>query len=326
MSVIRLAFLSGVVAVAAPVAAQAQAGPEFSGSVSLSYSNTDIDPGFPYPDVDLKSTSIDLETDIAFASGFGVGLDFGLVMGSLGRAGDPFDIDIDLIGFAIEPVYDFGNGVYAGVYYRLGDTDVSLSMIPGLNIGIDSESYGIFAGYENGPLWVEGFIGVSDAEPGLPGDIDIRDYGVAMSYDINAQMEVFGSVVRTSVDTPGPELDLTGLSLGAEYDFGNGLAMYGSVGRLNIDLNAPVSFAATGMTVGVAYDLAQTGMGPMTLNAEYTRTSVDLDGVLPDWELNRWSIGVTIPLGGGSSEPLNSNTRTARGDYRSAVAALANSL
>jgi len=326
MSAIRLALLSGAVAFAAPVAAQAQAGPEFSGSVSLSYSNTDIDPGFPYPDVDLNGTSLDLETDIMFANGLGVGLDFGLFMGSLSRAGDPFEIEIDLIGLAIEPVYHFDNGAYAGVYYRMGDTDVSLSSIPGLNIGVDTVSYGIFAGYETGPLWVEGFIGVSDSDPGLPGDIDIRDFGVAMSYDINSQFEVFGSVVRTSIDTPGPEVDLTGLSLGGEYDFGNGLSMYGSIGRMNIDVNAPVSFGATGMTLGVAYDLAQAGMGPMMLNAEYSRTSVDLDGLLPDWELNRWSIGVTIPLGGGSSDPLNSNTRAARGDYRSAIAALANSL
>ena len=65
---------------------------------------------------------------------------------------------------------------------------------------------------------------------------------------------------------PRPEVDLTGLSLGGEYDFGNGLSMYGSIGRMNIDVNAPVSFGATGMTLGVAYDLAQAGMGPM--NAE----------------------------------------------------------
>ena len=91
----------------------------------------------------------------------------------------------------------------------MGDTDVSLSsdFFAGPSTsgwGVDTVSYGHLRRVRDRPaLWVEGFIGVfSDQRSGFAGRIDIRDFGVAMSYDINSQFEVFGSVVRTSIDTP----------------------------------------------------------------------------------------------------------------------------
>ncbi|WP_341863895.1 hypothetical protein [Gymnodinialimonas sp. 57CJ19] len=42
--------------------------------------------------------------------------------------------------------------------------------------------------------------------------------------------------------------------------------------------------------------------------------------------VDRFALGLTIPIGNnGSTMPLNSNTRTARGDYRSALSAVINS-
>ncbi|NKX44143.1 porin [Roseicyclus persicicus] len=322
MSHLRTILLSGAALVALPLAAQAQTGPGFSGTLTLGYSSSSIG-GLPVG-VDLDALSIDVVTDIAFSDAFTVGLDFSMSTGSLDIAGGALDLDIDLIGLAIEPAYHFGNGAYVGVYYRMGDLDLSLAPLP-IALGVDTESYGVFGGYEHGPLWVEGFIGTSDSDPGLPSGIDIMDYGIAMSYDINSQLAVFGSVIRTDIDAGGTDLDLTAISVGADYDFGNGLSAYGSVGMLDIGLGPLGDFDATGMTIGVAYDLASMGT-PMTLNLEYSHTTIDLGPIPLDPDIDRFAIGVTIPLGGGSSEPLNSNTRTARGDYRSAIAALANSL
>lgn len=324
MTNIRTILLSGVAVLALPAAAFAQSGPGFSGTITLGYANSNIAlGGTPIPDSDLNVFSIDVATDMAFTDAFSVGLDFSMSTGTLDAAG-LVELDVDLLGLAIEPVYQFGNGAYAGVYYRMYDLDLSLAPIP-LALGVDTESYGIFGGYESGPLWVEAFIGTSDSEPGLPANIDIMDYGIAASYDINSQVEVFGSLVRTDIDALGLDFGLTAWSVGADYDFGNGLAAYGSIGMLDIDLGPAGNFDATGLTLGVAYDLAAAGT-PMTLNAEYSRTTVDLAPLPIDPTIDRFAIGLTIPLGGGSSEPLNSNTRAARGDYRSAIEALANSL
>jgi len=305
-----------------PIASQAQTDPGFSGTVSLGYSSSSIG-GIPGLDADISGFTLDAETDIMFSDAFNVGLGFSLSNGSLDLGGG--SIDLELIGLSIEPAYYFGNGAYVGFYYRMGDADLSLPGLP-IALGIDTESYGLFAGYEDGPLWVEGFFGTSDTDPGLPGSIDIIDYGIAASYDIDGPLEVFGSVVRTDIDAGGTDLDLTALSLGADYAFGNGLSAYGSIGMLDIGLGPLGSFDATGATIGIAYDLTQHTGTAMMLNAEYSRTSIDLGGLGIDPDIDRFAIGITIPLGGGSSDPLNSNTRTARGDYRSAIAALVNSL
>jgi len=314
-------LFSSAALVALPLAAQAQTGPAFSGAMTLGYSASNID--IAGTDVDFTAMSLDVESDVMFSDAFSVGLDFSLTSGTL-DAGGGLEVDLDLIGLAIEPVYHFGNGAYAGVYYRMGDLDLSLPGLP-ITFGVDTESYGIFGGYEHGPLWVEAFIGTSDTDPGLPGDIDILDYGIAASYEINSQVGVFGSVLRTDIDFSGSDIDLTTVSFGADYDFGNGFVAYGSVGLLDVGLPFPVDISGTNLTLGGSYDLTSMGT-PVILSAEYSRTNLDLDGIIPDPEIDRFAVGLTIPLGGGSSTPLNSNTRTARGDYRSAIASIVNSL
>jgi len=319
----RNLMLSSVALLALPLAAQAQTGPGFSGAMTLGYSSSSIEFA-PGADADYNALSIDVISDIAFSEAFSVGLDFSMTSGTL-DAGGGLEIDLDLIGLAIEPEYHFGNGAYAGVYYRMGDLDLSLPFLP-ITVGVDTESYGVFGGYEHGPLWVEAFVGRSDTDPGLPGGIDIVDYGLAASYQINSQFGVFGSVLRTDIDGFGASVDLTSVAIGADYDFGNGFMAYGSLGMLNVSEPLGLHIDGNNLTIGAAYDLTTMGT-PAILSAEYSRTTIDV-GAFPgiDPEIDRFAVGLTIPLGGGSSMPLNSNTRTARGDYRSAIAAVVNSL
>lgn len=312
-------LLASVAMLALPAVASAQV-VTMTSSVTLGFSSSSID-GIG-PDVDLTGMSLDFNSDIMIGSNVTVAFDFGLAQTSVDIAGAPFDIQIDLMSLAIEPAYHFGNGGYAGVYYRMGDLDVSISVIP-ITFGVDSHSFGIFGGYENGPLWVEGFVGSSDTDPSI-GGVDVMDYGIAAAYEISPNFEVFGSIARTDIDLGGGfDIDLTNFSLGAEYGFGNGLSVYGSVGRTDIGTPIPVSIDVSDMTLGLAYDLGQSG-APISLNFEVSRTSLDV-GPLPSIDVNRFALGVTIPIGGGSSQPLNSNTSAARGDYRSVVAQLVNS-
>lgn len=317
---VYIAVLAGAASLMMPLAVQAQEGPEFSGTLTLGFSNSSVG-GLP-TDIDLSALSFDVETDVMFSDAIGVGLDLSYSTGTLDVSGLG-EADLDLLGMSIEPVYSFANGAYVGAYYLMGDLDLSAAGLP-VALGVDTEGYGLFAGHETDALWLEGFLGTSDADSSLSADFDIRDYGFAASYDITSQTEIFGSVVRTDIDALGESLNLTAWSVGAEYDFGNGLSAYGSLGLLDIDLGPLGEFDTVGLTIGAAYGLDMQGT-PIVLNAEYSHTNINgIQGIEPD--IDRFAIGVTIPLGNGSSEPLNSNTATARGDYRSAIAALANSL
>jgi hypothetical protein len=145
--------------------------------------------------------------------------------------------------------------------------------------------------------------------------------GLAMSYDVMPNLELFGSYTRTDIDTGGfLDIDVTLMAIGADYDFGNGLALYGSVGRLDIGTPFPIDLDATQFSLGASYDLAAAGGGfPGVVSLEMTRTSFDLAGL--DADVNSFGLALTIPLGNNASTtPLNSSTQIARGSYRSAIA------
>lgn len=312
-------FASAVLATF-PAASYAQS-VTMTSAVSLGFASSSIDVGGG--DIDITSMSLDFESDIWFGSNVSVGLDFGITQSDIDIGG--LDLQADLMSLAIEPAYHFGNGGYLGVYYRMGDLDLSIATLP-ITFGVDTHSYGVFGGYESGPIWVEAFVGTSDTDPGLPGSIDVMDYGIAASYDVAPNFEIFGSIARTDIDFGGGfDVDLTSYALGAEYSFNNGLAVYGSVGRIDVGTPLPFGIDATDFTLGLAYDLSGAGSGiPVNLNLEVSRTNLDL-GPIGSTDIDRIGVGVTIPIGGHSSTPLNSRTSAARGDYRSVIAQLANS-
>jgi hypothetical protein len=313
-------LLATVAAIALPGAVLAQGAPTINSTVTLGFSNSSLDIGaFPAYDVDITTTTLDMDNEIWFGPNFVVGLDFGISMSDIDATGG--SAEADLLSFAFEPAYHFGNGAYVGVYYRMGDLDASIAPLP-VTLGVDTRQTGIFGGYENGPLWVEAFYGTSDSDPGLPTGIDITDYGIAASYDVAPNFELFGNITRTNIEIGTADIDLTLYGIGGEYDFGNGMSLYGSVGQLDVGLPIPgIDLDATQFSIGFGYDLAQGGMGfPGVVSFEFTRTSSDLAG-LTDLDVNTISLGLTIPLGpNASSTPLNSSTQVARGAYRSAVA------
>jgi hypothetical protein len=312
------ALLATVAAIALPGAALAQMTPTMSSTVTLGFTSGSLDVAiFPDYDVDLTTTSIDVENDIMFGSNVNVGLDFGIAMTEIDATGGT--ANADLMSFAFEPSYHFANGAYVGAYYRMGDLDLSIAPLP-ITLGVDTRQSGIFAGYESGPLWYEAFYGTSDTDPGI-GGIDVTDMGLAVSYSVMPNLDVFGSYTRSDIDTGGfLDIDLPMMAIGADYDFGNGLSVYGSVGRLDIGTPVPIDLDATQFSLGASYDLAQAGGGfPGVVSLEMTRTSFDLDGL--DADVNSFGLGLTIPLGNNASTTaLNSSTQVARGSYRSSIA------
>lgn len=309
-------LLATAAAIVLPGVAMAQMAPTISSTVTLGFSSGTLD--VLGTDIDLTTTTLDMDNDIAFGPNVNVGLDFGLAMTDIDVTGA--SIGADLMSFAFEPSYHFANGAYVGVYYRMGDLDLSISPLP-ITFGVDTRQSGIFGGYESGPLWVEAFYGTSDSDPGI-GGIDITDYGLAVSYAVMPNLDVFGSYTRTDIDFGTASVDLSLFALGADYDFGNGLSLYGSVGRLDVGLPSliPISADATQFSIGGSYDLSHSGANfPAIVSLEMTRTNFDVTGVSAD--LNSFSLGLTFPLGNsGAATPLNSTTQIARGQYRSAIA------
>lgn len=324
----RPAMMAGLLA-ALPSVSSAQ-GLTFDGSMTLGYSFSSIsDLG---TDVTLNGASLDFDGDVNFSEQFSLGLGFSFSSADLEVDGLPNDINIDLIGLSVEPEYRFGNGAYVGAYYRMGDLD--LALIGPLTIGVDTYQYGIFGGYDFGQGHVEAFYGVSDfTDNGLLGGLgnqDVTDYGISAAYQVMPELELFGAVLRTDLDAGGTTISVTSYSLGAEYDITPELAIYGAAGQTIFDLSdlgAPDDITATGLTIGASYDLTSAASVPMFLSAEYSRTVLDVDVLIPglEPEIDRFALGLTIPIGNGSGAALNSNTRVARGEYRSAVAAVFNS-
>lgn len=325
---IRPAILVGVLA-ALPSVSLAQ-GITLDGAVTLGYNFNSINE--LGTDITLNGASLDFDGDLIFSDEFSVGLGFGFSSGDLSVDGLPNDINIDLLSLSVEPVYRFSSGAYVGAYYRMGDLD--LALVGPLTIGLDTSQYGIFGGYDFGQGHVEAFYGMSEfTDNALLGGLfngDITDYGVSGAYQVMPELELFGSFIRTDIELGGPTLHVSTFSIGAEYDVTSELAIYGAAGRTIFDLSdlgAPDDITATGLTIGASYDLTSAASIPMFVSAEYSRTILDATVLAPglEPEIDRFALGLTIPIGNGSGEALNSNMRTARGDYRSAVAAVFNS-
>ncbi len=310
-------LLAATTAIVLPGLAMAQMTPVMSSTITLGYSSSTIDA--LGTDIDLSTTTLDVDTDTRFGDNINVALDFGISSTDIDISGVPIGIQADLMSFEFEPSYHFANGAYVGLYYRSGDLDLSISGLP-ITFGVDTHQTGIFAGYESGPFGLEAFYGTSDTDPSLPGNIDITDYGVSLSYDIAANFEVFGSYTRSEIDLTGASIDLSLYAIGAEYSFTNGLAVYGSIGGLDVDTPLPVNISASQIAIGLSYDLANAGSSfPAIVSLDLAHTELDV-GPLPTIDSDRISLGLTIPLGPNASHtPRNSPTQIARGEYRSAI-------
>ncbi|MEO0772085.1 MAG: hypothetical protein AAFZ04_02775 [Pseudomonadota bacterium] len=340
----KVNFLTAAGLVAIPAIAMAtptlaQNALSFSGTATFGYSTSDGS-GIPALNSSLDVYSIDVETDIAYGSNWNLGVDLGFASGDGNVAAAPGGVNPDLLDFEFEPSYRMNNGGYVGVYYQHNALDVSgagtaaFLAANGLppNFGQrDTESYGIFGGYEGNLFSIEGFAGISDLNQTFFVPADAHDYGVSAAYKLTPQAEVFGSIIKTDVDLGGGSFGLLSVSGGGEYTFASGFSGYGALTLVEVD-TTPIFVGVVdsfGYTLGVAYDLSSRFNIPVSLNAEYTNTETQTSKTpqfFPnDATVEQFSFGVTVALGGAHKKALNSSTRTARGGNRSVVTAIAKS-
>ncbi|MEO0370185.1 MAG: hypothetical protein AAF231_01895 [Pseudomonadota bacterium] len=321
----KFALIAAAGLLASPGIVQAQEFLTFSGTGTLGYSFGDVSSLPGGASLDANLWSIDIETDVGIGDRWNVGIDLGFAdvdFGGTAGAG----ASADAFEFSLEPSYRAENGAFVGVYYQNYSLDSSgFAGILGFT-QVDAESYGFFGGYEGNLLTLEGFIGTSGLNQFVPVSTDTDDVGVSASYLLGDRTELFGAVMHSNINVGGGGVSLTSWSAGAEYDFTDSLAVFGGVGYLDADLGGPVqNVGAVGYSIGVSYDLSSQLNVPVILSAEYSYTDIEATALLgTDPSVDRFAFGITVPLGGGSGNILNSNTRQARGDYRSVFEAIGN--
>jgi hypothetical protein len=313
----QITYASALAVMMAPSAfAQTADGPMFNGTFTLGFSmsNDVLGPPVIPASADITSLYFGMASDVIFTPKFQVGFDIEAVMAEAKAAG--VTVDADVLRFAVEPQYNFGNGYYAGAYYHLHDIDFGVAAP--IVAGVDLQSYGLFGGYDSDMWGVEGFIGISDTDPSLPAGTDITDFGIMGDYQVAPNLEIFGSYALTDFDSPALNAELSVFALGADYDVNDALGVYGTAALASISVPGPDA-DANQFALGVTYDLAVGNVTtmPVILSAEIARTDLSAGPISDDFFT--FNFGVTVPVGNGTSEPLNASTRGARGDFRTAT-------
>lgn len=319
MTIIKHVLAAGLVSL--PGLVVAQGAPTMNSTFTLGYSNSTAD--IFGDSLELGTTTFDIDTSFMFGANFGLDIGLGYSNWDASINSSPTIASVDLIGLSIEPIYYFGNGAYAGLYYRTGDLDVSITGLP-ITFGVDTVNSGLFGGYATDMYGVEVFYGTSDTDPSISSltSVDITDLGISGSYRVAPNAEIFGTYIQTKIDDGTDDLTLSLYSLGGQYDMAGGFSVFGSYGGLNVggSIASGVDISATQIAFGGSYDLSNAGMGiPAIVSLEFARTSLNLDTLL-DTDIDTIGLGITFPIGAGASRtPQNASTSVSHGEYRSAI-------
>lgn len=228
-------FIAGLLAcVASGATAQELAG----ASVSLGYGAILDD------DVDLQAIHLGGSAEYALTRTISVQIDGGYVsLDSDGTSADGTSIGAHAIYHA-NPNASFGGYV---VYDKIEDVEVV--------------SYGAEAGYGEGAMSIEGYMGVASVDGSLfgsPTDIDFNTFGVAGRYAMNASATVginYEHIGYADVAN-GNAVSVTG-----GYGFGSGMRAEVELGRASGDVLEGGSDSATFGALTFSYDFGKRGSG-----------------------------------------------------------------
>ena len=268
-----------------------------TGGLTLGYGNTNIGG----VDENLSVLSFDAMIDADFGNGLTVG----------GAASfnnikiDDLDESLSASAFGIDGSYRLQNGFRFGAYLEratLKVNDLDLDFDFDVDTGVSATSYGLSGGFAANALDLEVFFGATTTDPDLADNVDIRDLGLVVGYDIADSGHVGASVVRTRISAEGEDADLTTMGFAGSYNVDPSFTLFGGVARSTLDL---VDADLTTFGIGASYDLNQIAGFSSSVSLELARSTIDLDGDNADLDTVRF--GLTIPLGGtGPTVPLNS--------------------
>jgi hypothetical protein len=271
----------------------AQAG-DWNGIATLGYSHTSVSGGGG----DANAGTLDVNGVYDFGNGVSLGFDTGFS-----------SVDVSSVAvnstenyYALNGAYKLDSGMTFGAYVEHQHLDSSTGLVL---LGSGSiTSYGATIGYETAALNSEVYFGASETDPSMPAGVDIRDYGLRVSYQISAQGFIAGTLARTRISGPGGDTNLDRIALGGGYAFTDQFSAFGGIDRLKA--NAFGTVKLTAYSLGVGYRPANLSSVPMIFSLEVQRTHADSSfGGTSNADTIR--AGVSIPLGQGKAGvPANS--------------------
>jgi hypothetical protein len=288
----------GALAAAMPFALSAQdiTGAATLGFASVNGSAADVD--------DAAIRSLDGQLNLKYDNGLMLGAKAASARADI----DGLEEDTSVNVFGLTAGAGFANFWNGGAYYEFGDISED-------GFGNESiDSYGLFLGYASDLMAFELFGGSTDGYALSGADVDWTDLGARASFNIGTLGVVGGHIQRSRLSEGGDTVDLTSFGLGGQYTVAPGLNAFAGFTSAEID---ELAGELTTFGIGIGYDLSAATNFPAILSLELARTrlSDDVDSIDED----SIRFGLTLPLGGAKTLPLNSAASNAMSPNRTAL-------
>jgi len=304
-------LLSSTILIAAfGTSALAQSAGFQGGELALSYTGIDND----NLDNPISNFSGNFATAYNISPAIGIQLGAGYNSFSLEEGDTAYSIDMTDIN--AHAYYNFGENGKAGLFVaRYSLSDLSLEQIGGpgtavIPISSDLLTYGIEGRMNYGALNIELRYGMADVQNSLILDaidsslLDISFVTAEAGYAVSPKLEITANLANTRVAYDGDSIELFAYGIGAEYEVITSLKVVAGIngGKLSSSLG-PETIDMFGYSLGAEYELAAGGIGDngVTLFASFGSTNISGFGGI-DEDLKTYSIGASIPFGGGSDD------------------------
>lgn len=296
MNFYKIPLVGALVAVL-PFSVAAQ---EISGAATFAYGDYSASD-------DLGGTSVrslDGKLALAYDNGLRLGATASSARANLDGVAE--DASVNVLGLTAGA--GFANFWNAGAYYEFAEFGLE-------GIGDESiDSYGVYVGYDSDLMGLEFFVGETDGNVLSGTGVDWTDAGARASFNIGSDFVLGGHVVLSRLSQGGVDVDLISTGLGGSYVFGNGLSSFAGVTRAEID---ELVGDLTTVGIGLGYDLTEAANFPAMLSFELARARID-DGTTSYTE-DSIRLGISLPLGGSKTVPLNSIASSALAPNRTAL-------
>lgn len=293
----RIPAISGAMIALLPIGVAAQ---DIAGAATFGLGSYDSSDGF----ADFSTLSLDGEIDLKFSNG----LMFGATAATTRADVDGIDEDASVNAFGLTAGYAFASMWNGGVYFE--NSEFVLEGFGSASV----DSYGLFAGYSSDLMDLELFGGVTDGYEVSGAGIDWNDLGLSLSYNMGPDGKFGGHVMRSHLSQGAVEVDMVSAGLGGHYAFGQGFMGFAGLTHATVE-----EFAGdiTTVGIGVGYDLSAFTNFAAVASLEVAHSRLD-DGT-DTYDEDSIRLGVTVPLGGAATVPMNSVARSALSPNRTAV-------
>ena len=190
-----------------------------------------------------------------------------------------------LLGMGL--AYSLNNGGWVGAYLENGG--ISASGIAG---SLDYTQFGLEGGFKAAGADVTGFVGRAD---------DIDSVGFSAKYSEGSRYQIGGGAIHSRIDTGVGKQTANYFGVAGAMKVSGAVSLFGGIAHTTVN---GTGSDVTSFGLGAAYDLGSR-LGGSSVSLELGRSSIG--SVIGSGHMNMVRVGLTIPLGRGSSAvPQNS--------------------